>query len=174
MRLLIGLAAGLALVAAACTRPGQPAPVEGSAPPSRTFGSLEALGEAVLDAIAAGDRAALAALALSEAEFRQHVWPELPASRPARNLPVEYVWGQLAQRSAQSLEQTLARYGGRRYRLERVSFAGETTRYATFDVRRDTEIIATDDTGRTSVLRLFGATLVRHGRFQVFSFVIAD
>ncbi len=57
---------------------------------------------------------ALRDLALNEIEFREQVWPELPAARPERNLPFSYVWGDLRQKSDANLERTLARHGGRR------------------------------------------------------------
>ena len=37
----------------------------------------------------ASDRRRAQALALTEEEFRDHVWPELPTSRPERNVPFE-------------------------------------------------------------------------------------
>ena len=55
------------------------------------------------------DRARLDALALSEQEFRDHVWPDLPAARPERNLPFSYVWGDLHQKSNISLARDAAR-----------------------------------------------------------------
>ena len=76
-------------------------------PLANTSASPEALAAAVLDALARGDRARLDALALTEQEFRDHVWPDLPAARPERNLPFSYVWGDLHQKSNLSLAQTL-------------------------------------------------------------------
>ena len=74
------------------------------APPlANTHSSASSLASAVLDALARRDRAALKALALNETEFRDHVWPELPAARPERNLPFSYVWGELRQKSLQAL-----------------------------------------------------------------------
>lgn len=141
-------------------------------PLSGTFESAEALGRAVLAGFGAGDRAALAALALSEAEFRDQVWPEMPASRPERNVPFEYAWGQLRQRSDASLTDLFARHAGRRLTLIRTGFTGETTPYQTFVVMRDSEIVARDESGREWVLRLYGSALVRDGRYKLFSFVV--
>ena len=91
---------------------------------------------AVLDAIQRRDITTLRSLALNEQEFREHIWPELPASRPERNLPFSYVWGDLHQKSEAALAQTLARHGGRRYMLVSVRFAGESTRYPSYTVYR--------------------------------------
>jgi hypothetical protein len=128
----------------------------------------------VLDALAANDVDRLKALPLSESEFREHVWPELDTSRPERNVPFEYAWGQLKQRSDEFLRQTLARYGGRRLALVRIGFTGETTQYTSFAVMRDSEVVATDDTGRELVLRLYGSVMVKDGRYKMFSYVVDD
>ena len=55
--------------------------------------SPEAVGRAVVRGHAENDLEALRALAVTEAEFRDLVWPKLPAGRPERNLPMDYVWG---------------------------------------------------------------------------------
>src|SRR5687767_12740935 len=73
--------------------------------------SPEALAHAVLDALARRDRTALQRLTLNEAEFREQVWPELPASRPERNLPFTYVWTDLRTKSEAGLAETLEKHG---------------------------------------------------------------
>ena len=161
-----------ALVAAACGTPAEPTRPAG--PLSNTFESPEALARAVLDALAVRDLARLNSLALSEAEYRDHVWPELPVSRPERNVPFEYAWGQMKQHSEGSLGQIVARYGGMPLRFVRTQFTGETTDYATFSVRRESEIVATDANGRDLVLKLYGSAMVKDGRYKLFSFVVDD
>jgi hypothetical protein len=143
-----------------------------AAPLEHTFSSPADLARAVLAGIASHDRPALEALALSEREFRERVWPELPASRPERNLPLEYVWGDLRQKSQGHLRQTLAQHGGRRYSLLSIEFVGETTSYPTFEVSRKAEIRVRDDAGREHALRLFGSMLRSGSEYKVFSFVV--
>src|SRR5687767_8103866 len=75
----------------------------GAPPLLNASSSSQDLASAVLEALAQRDANRLRALALSEREFRDHVWPELPASRPERNLPFSYVWGDLRQKSEESL-----------------------------------------------------------------------
>jgi hypothetical protein len=166
------LAAAVLVTVAACSAPAEP--TRPAAPLANTFDSAEALTQAVLSAIAANDRVRLLDLALSESEFRELVWPELPTSRPERNVPLDYAWGQLKQNSDGFLQQTLARYGGKPLRFVRLNFTGETTQYQSFRVMRDSEVVATDDSGRDLVLRLFGAVLVKDGRYKVFSYVVDD
>jgi hypothetical protein len=131
----------------------------------------EALAEAVLDAVAAGDEAALHDLALSEQEFREYVWPELPASRPERNLPFSYVWGDLRQKSHGSLAETLARDGGTRPALVAVRFGGGVTRYPSYTVHPETILTVRSTDGATRDVRLYGSSFERGGAWKVFSYV---
>ena len=160
------------VLTAACSNPGEPS---GSAVPlSNTFESPEALARGVLDALAANDSDRLRTLQLSEAEFKAHVWPELPVSRPERNVPFEYAWGQMKQRSDGSLQTTIGRYAGRKLTFRSTRFTGETTQYASFAVMRESEIIAADETGRELILRLYGSAMVKDGRYKLYSFVVDD
>ena len=129
---------------------------------------------AVMDAVARRDTAALDTMALNELEFREHVWPELPAARPERNLPFSYVWGDLHQKSESALAQTLARHGGRRYALISVRSFGETTRYPSYTVYRETVLQVRDEAGTPADLRLFGSTIEKDGTWKVFSYVVDD
>src|SRR5688572_29071865 len=160
------------IAAAACSQPAEP--TRPAAPLSRAFESPEALAQAVLTRLAQRDLAGLRALPLSEAEFRDHVWPELPTSRPERNVPFDYAWGQMKQHSDGSMQQTMARYAGKRLTLIRTRFTGETTQYQSFAVMRESEIIASDETGRVLVLRLYGSALVKDGRYKLFSYVVDE
>lgn len=160
------VALGLAAVAliAACG----PSPT----PLAETRESPRAVAEALLDAVAADDGTTLEALALSEQEFRQHVWPELPAARPERNLPFSYVWGDLRQKSVAGLARTRSAHGGRRYTLEDVRFSGET-RYPGYTVHRDGVLVVKGPDGPHE-LRLCGSMIEQGGRWKVFSYAVDD
>lgn len=143
-------------------------------PLSNAYPSPETLSVAFLEALARRDADALRALALSEDEFHEHVWPELPAARPERNLPFSYVWGDLRQKSEQALAQTIARHGGRRYTLVAARFAGDATRYPSFVVHRETVLHVRDEAGATAELRLFGSNLEKDRTWKIFSLVVGD
>lgn len=151
----------LCLSLAGCARP---------IPNSET--SAEALAQAVLDAVAARDDAALRRLALDEQEFREHVWPDLPASRPERNLPFSYVWGDLRTKSEAGLAALLLAHGGRRYQLERVRFGGGVTQYETSVVHRDSLLEVRGPDGERASIQLFGSVIEKAGGFKVFSYVV--
>jgi hypothetical protein len=138
---------------------------------THTFRSPEALADAFLAALAEDDLDELLRFALHEVEFACHVWPYLPASRPERGLTLDFVWGDLNQKSLNALAYTRHNYGGRRLALQRVSFAGRTTDYGPFAVHADTRLTVSDGQGRTGTLSLFGSIMESRGRFKLFSYV---
>ena len=141
-------------------------------PLATTHDSAHALAHSVLDAVASADRTRLEALALNEAEFRDHIWPSLPAAREERNLPFSYVWGELRQKSSQSLSMTLASHGRRRYELERVEFEGATD-YGAYRVHRQATFVVRGGSA-TRPVRLCGSMVEKDGRWKVFSYVVDD
>ena len=146
-----------------------------AAPPlANTFASIEELAAAVLDGIEHDRGAALWALALTEDEFREVVWPVLPASRPERNTPLDYTWGTLEFKSSNALNTTLAKYRGHHYELIRVDFVAHEQRqrnYGAFRVHRDARVLVRKEDGTEERLDLFGSVIERNGRFKVFSYV---
>lgn len=138
----------------------------------RTLESPEAVARAVVAGLATGDLEALRRLALSEAEFRDLVWPMLPASRPERNLPLEYVWNDLATKSDANLRARLGGWQDRGFVLVSLTFKGGTEDYGTFKVHRETVLVLKDRDGREQSGRLFGSIIEHKGRFKVFSYVV--
>jgi hypothetical protein len=84
------------------------------------------------------------------------------------------VWGDLRQKSETSLTQTMARHGGRRYTLVSVRFAGETTRYPSYTVYRETVLKVRDDQAVEADLRVFGSSVEKDDTWKVFSYVVDD
>lgn len=154
------LAAALALLAPAC----------GGRELANTQPTPRDLAQAIISAVAARDEARLRALALDEQEFGEIVWPSLPAARPERNLPLSYVWGDLKQKSDQSLRATLAEHGGKKYELRDVKFAGSPRDYAGFRVHSDATFVVVDRGGTQADLRLCGSFIERDGRWKAFSY----
>jgi hypothetical protein len=131
--------------------------------------SRHVLAGAVLDAIARRDAAALRALALTEEEFRVHVWPGLPAARPERNLPFAEVWADLRQKSEAALQAVLATHGGRRYELLEVRFTGKPESYPGYQIHRQ-PIFVVGQQGILAELRLTGSIIEMKGSWKVFSY----
>jgi hypothetical protein len=135
------------------------------------YPSAEALASSVLEALARSDREKLEGLALSESEFRERVWPELPAARPERNLPADYVWRDLSQKSRSSLASVLEQHGGTPYVLRRIAFA-RVTEYSTYRVHRDATFHVTDPSGSERTIRACGSLIEAHDGWKVFSYVV--
>ena len=142
-------------------------------PLSPVHPSPSALAAAVLSGIQARDEQALRSLALSEAEFRREVWPQLPAARPERNLPFLYVWGDLHQKSEASLARTIQAHAGVQYVLVDVQFGGRTD-YPSFRVHRRAAFVVRDSSGQQSTIRVCGSVLEADGRWKVFSYVVDE
>lgn len=113
-------------------------------------------------------------MALSETEFREVIWPRLPAARPERNIPWDYVWKDIRQKSRSGLVRLLATHGGRRYQLLAIQTRGHSRRYDGFEVARATELLVRDQRGQERRLRLFGSIVHARGRYKVFSYIIDD
>lgn len=146
-----------------------------SPPPlANTLRSPDALGGVILSAFRTGDVAVLEALALTEEEFRRHVWPDLPASRPERNVPFDFAWGMLDQNSDAHLRQTLAEFRGQDLALRGVEFGGPSTTYGDVTVHRETRLIVETPDRVERVIRLFGSTIEQDGAWKVFSYVVDE
>ena len=136
----------------------------------RTFDSPRTLAAAVLLALEANDRVALESIALSELEFREQVFPEMPAWG---KIPMGYVWGDLRQKSRNELNKILAYHGGRAYAVEDVVFDGGATAYETFVVHRKPRLVVRERTTREEKqLALFGSVIQLDGRYKLFSYVV--
>ena len=129
------------------------------------------LAQRVLLALQMRDQAMLESLRISEQEFGRYIWPGLPASRPERNVPFDYAWGELDQKSRMSLHRLLSRYGGKRYRLLQVDFAGESTRYGSYVVHRASRLNLMNDRGEQRKLALFGSVVELDRQFKLMSYV---
>lgn len=159
---------GLIAVFATLNAARSPSPLTG------TLGSPDAVASSVIDAMATGDVDRLEGLALTEEEFREHVWPYLPVSRPEVNMPFDFLWGQLSQTSRTYLRQTLGAINGTSFDLQGVRFAGETSTYGDVRVHRDAELVVRDADGTERVVRLFGSLIEQDGAWKVFSWVADD
>jgi hypothetical protein len=135
------------------------------------YDTPELLAEAFLRALEEDDVETLKSLALTEEEFRSHVWPKLPASRPERGVPFEYGWADLNQKSLSSLRRTYSRYRGRELELLEVRFEDGATDYGTFLVHRDARVKVRTGSGEERWLDLFGSVLEARGKYKLFSYV---
>ena len=138
---------------------------EGSAP------SMEVLGRQVLEALTRGDTAALERVRLTELQHNEAVWPELPASAPEVNFPVDYAWTNIQNRNRRALSRTLPAYAQRTLIYDAVECRGETEPFRTFEVHTDCWIVFTsgEDPRRWEV-QAFKDVLSRGGGYKIFRY----
>lgn len=136
---------------------------EGSAP------TLELLGEAVLDGLARGDTLSLEGYRLTEREHNDVVWPELPASAPEVNFPVDFAWQNIEGRNLRALRRVLPVYADRELTFRAVECRGRTQRFQTFEVLTDCWV-SFDAEGEPYEAQLFKDVLSRGGGLKVFRY----
>ena len=119
----------VALAATACDRAGaSSAPVmEGAYP------SAEALVEAALDAVAREDTAKMKSLLVTRDEHHDLLWASLPESE---HLSFEYVRWLNEHNTGKAMRRALERFGGQRFRLEKIEYTKSTETYPGFMLHR--------------------------------------
>ena len=147
---------------------------QGLTEPARLTGgatSRNALARRFLAAVSARDTAALAALAVSRAEFAWLVFPDHIYASPPYELDPEIFWMQLTAESAKGAHRTLERYGGARLVLLSLSCQHDPRQIRAGPVRIWSEC-ELRYRARDSVLtgRLFGSIVERDGRMKLLSF----
>lgn len=125
-----------------------------------TVQSLHALSEEVLAGLASADTARLRALRLTEREHNELVWPELPASAPENNFPVDFAWRNISLRDARALSRLLPLYAGHELELEDAECRGPTQEFRSFRVRTDCWVRFTRDGEELPPQQLFKDVLV--------------
>jgi hypothetical protein len=152
-------------------------PSAGAATPAASAGklsdaspSVEALARRVVSAVAAGDRKALALARVTEKEFRELVWPELPASK-VPNVTADFAWSQASLHNHAGFERVLENHRGRIYEVVAIRFLGGVTSYKSFKVHNKSVLTVRDETGAVRDVRLFGSVLELDGQYKLFSYV---
>lgn len=132
--------------------------------------SLESLGARVLDALAAGDTLVLEAVRLTETEHNEVVWPELPASRPEVNYPVDLAWQNIELRNRRDRHRILSWYRGRTLDFRGVECRGETRGFASFQVLTDCYIVFDTPVEGRLEAQVFKDVLQRGGGYKIFRY----
>ncbi|MEM7418023.1 MAG: hypothetical protein AAF389_21215 [Gemmatimonadota bacterium] len=133
-------------------------------------GSLDQLGSEVLRALTLKDEFALDRYRLSEAEHNEVIWPELPASAPEVNFPVDYAWENIQNRN----QRAVARLGdvltGPEVSFLRAECRGVPQLFETFRVETDCWVVYSKGTPELWEIQAFKDVLVRGGGRKVFRY----
>lgn len=133
--------------------------------------TLDALGEHVLTGLSRQDTAALNTVRLTETEHNEIVWPELPASAPDVNFPVDYAWTNIQNRNTRGLSRLLNYFADRDLGFQRVECRGGLEVFETFAVETDCFVVFTVDHGPGLwEAQLFKDVLVRGGGHKIFRY----
>ncbi len=156
--------------------PSRPAtvPVDTAAPPNRKLQGAEAsewaLSLKALEALEKRDAAALGALRITEREYKDLLFPELPAAGPGQTIPVDTHWYLLDMKSLKGLREVIQDYGGEKLELLEVIPTGGVEEYKTFKLLKKVELRVRRPNGEESRIRVFGSIFVLDGQFKVVSF----
>lgn len=131
--------------------------------------SPEVLARHFLEVLSRGDRQEILGLALTEEEFREFVYPVLPASRPGSNLSAEFLWSQTQLRSLGGFSKTM-KHAGKPYELLEVIVREGKREYEGFSIHRGVSLRVRDETGSVSEWKLFGSIIEMNGGFKIYSF----
>jgi len=133
--------------------------------------TMEALGRHVLESLARQDTAALNRVRLTEEEHNGVVWPELPASAPEVNFPVDYAWTNIQNRNTRGMARLLPTFADRAFGFQAVECRGPTEEFETFRVQTDCYVVfALGESPELWEVQAFKDVLVRGGGFKVFRY----
>jgi hypothetical protein len=135
--------------------------------------SIEELCNEILERIAKNDIKSLEAMALTEDEFKRYYWPLSEWSRPEVRMPFEYYWGDLRQKSNNSLRRMLASLGGKKFEFVHAYFGKETMEFtdAKVNIYRDSHLIVDNEQGEEQEIEVFGSIIEVNGQYKIFSYI---
>jgi hypothetical protein len=163
-RFVVPLLPLLMLVSGSCSS-RDPQPFPGSA------ASLDALGQGVLAALTAGNRESLESFRLTEEEHNEVVWPELPASAPEVNFPIDFAWQNIQVRNQSALGRISASYRGGTPVYRHTECRGETGVFETFEVMTDCWVLfQRADSLPLLEAQVFEEVLARGGGYKIFRY----
>lgn len=133
--------------------------------------SIEHLGRNVLAALARQDTAVLQSFRLTEREHNDVVWPELPASAPEVNYPLDLAWENIELRNWRGLQRIMPLYANRQLGFEGVECRGQPEAFETFVVETDCYVVfGVDASPQRWEAQIFKDALRRGGGFKIFRY----
>jgi len=144
--------------------------VSGNAALPGSASSLDDLARRVLAALSTRDTATLGALRLSEGEHNQMVWPELPASAPEVNYPVDFAWTNIGIRNRAALATLLYDFRDAEPELTGTECRGPTQSFESFVVHTNCWVEFRTDGGGPRAQQLYKDVLDWDGELKVFRY----
>lgn len=132
--------------------------------------SLDDLLRTVERALADSDTARLFDLMIGEREYREIVYPSLPAAHPPINASFEAIWATHFPGAYRGLRRVLARHGGRDVRILAVRFEAPDQDFVNFTLHETSRVDIVFDGVREDDRRLFGSVIHAGGLWKVLSY----
>lgn len=129
--------------------------------------SLQALRDSVWHGLEHGDTTLLNRMKVTEHEHNRVMWPEMPASNPEANFPVEVAWQNIRARDRAALEDLLPTHAGSDARLRDTRCPGEPRHYDSYEALTDCHLILETATGETVRVHAFRYVVRMGGRYKV-------
>lgn len=133
-------------------------------------GSLAELATTVLVGLAAADTLGLEAVRLTEVEHNEMVWPELPASAPEVNYPVDLAWKNIRTRNRAALSDLFGVYENRKLRFVDAECRGPSEAFESFVVHTDCWVTLERDGDPMPPQQIFKDVLDWDGELKIFRY----
>ncbi len=146
------------------------APSDGGRRLPGSAGSLAELATTVLAGLAAADTLRLETVRLTEVEHNEMVWPELPASAPEVNYPVDLAWKNIRTRNRAALSDLFGVYEDRKLQFVDAECRGPTEAFESFVVHTDCWVTLRRDGELASPQQIFKDVLDWDGELKIFRF----
>lgn len=143
----------------------------GDEPMADAAESLDALGNAIVDALNEGDREALAKLAVTEREYKDRFFPVTIHHKSGLGLGAELAWAELHGESKGDMNTALERYGEGDLTFVRFD-TKDVAHRPKVNLHRRPKVVVTDASGREQTLVMLGSILEHTptGGFKVLAF----
>jgi hypothetical protein len=130
--------------------------------------SLQDLVTAIVSGIDRGDGEALDRTAVTFHDFDGILWPEMPQSRPAANVPVGEAWDFLRRRHLSAFNRTSGDLAGTGLVLQGIE-VGKVVEYTNFRLHDDIRVTVLDANGDALFFPMIRTVAECRGRFKLYS-----
>lgn len=130
--------------------------------------SLADLARDVVSGIDRGDAAALDRAAITFGDFRDILWPEMPQSRPAANVPAGEAWDFLRRRHLSAFNRTAGDVAGTGLQVFSIE-VGKVVEYTNFRLHDDLRVTVVDARGDVIHFPVIRTVAECRGRFKLYS-----
>jgi hypothetical protein len=130
--------------------------------------SLDELVAAVLSGVDRADGEALDRTAVTFHDFNSILWPEMPQSRPAANVPAGEAWDFLRRRHLSAFNRVSGELSGQGLVPHEIRI-GKVVEYTNFRLHDDIRVIAVDAAGNAYDFPMIRTVAECRGRFKLYS-----